>query len=82
MTIERKVELLATLTNRDETGRHFTERYSDSDLGYLEDAGLITIDRPVHEPTGISWGCEHWTVEVTEEGVELVERCPEFHPVA
>jgi hypothetical protein len=80
MTTQEQVETLATMTNRDDAGRHFTERYADAILDELEAGGLIAIDRPVHQPTGLPWGREHWTLEVTPEGVGQVEAHPEYHP--
>lgn len=79
-TTQEIVETLATLTTHDEAGRHFESRYPAALLGHLEDAGLIVIDRPVHEPTGIPYGTEDHSVEVTEEGVDLVDRYPEYCP--
>jgi hypothetical protein len=61
---------LGSLTNRDDAGKHFTERYQDAWLERMEALGLITIDRPVHEPTGIPYSQEHWTVEVAAEVAE------------
>jgi hypothetical protein len=78
MTTESRVFALSTLTTRDEAGRHFTERYDDATLADLESEGLIEINRPVHRPTGISYDCQYWTVEVTPSGVELVEANPEY----
>jgi hypothetical protein len=63
---------LAHITNRDHAGRHFTETVSDADLDALEAAGLIAIERPVHH-TGIPYGQEHWTLEVTEAGQDAVD---------
>lgn len=80
MTTERQVELLAEMTTRDHAGRHFTEQYSDSDLDQLEADGLIAIDRPIHGPTGIPCSQEYYSVEVTPEGVDLVQVNPEFWP--
>jgi hypothetical protein len=79
LTLEEQVRTLSTITNRDHAGRHFTERYPDDVLAALEAAGLIAIDRPVHEATGIPYGHEHWTLEVTEAGQDLVDTYPEFH---
>jgi hypothetical protein len=62
---------LATLTTRNEAGRHFTE-FS----GYwseLEAEGLIEINRPVHDATGIAYSQEHWTLAPTDEGIAEVE---------
>lgn len=69
---------LCTITTRDEAGRHFTE--TRNHWQDLEAAGLIAITRPVHEGTGIVYGQEHWSIEVTEAGRELVEANPELHP--
>lgn len=80
MTTAETVCILSTLTTRDHAGRHFTERHTSADLADLESRGLITIGRPVHEPTGIPYGQEHWAVEVTAEGVGLVEANPEDWP--
>ncbi len=78
MTTENKVRILSTLTTRDEAGRHFTSRVNFADLAALESEGLITINRPIHEATGIPYGEEYYSVEVTTEGVELVEANPEY----
>lgn len=72
MTTERQVEILATLSTRDESGKHFMERYSFDELSELEEAGLIVIDRPIHAATGIAYSQDNWSVEVTAEGCELV----------
>lgn len=56
---------LGRITNRDEAGRHFTEVYSGDWLTRMESLGLITIDRPVHEATGIPYACEYWSVAVS-----------------
>jgi hypothetical protein len=80
MTTQRQVELLATFTNRDDAGRHFTERYTDADLTALETDGMIEITRPVHDTTGISYDCQYWHAEVTELGQAIVDQNPEYHP--
>lgn len=69
---------LCILTTRNEAGRHFTEwaRHCDA----LEAAGMVTIHRPVHQATGIPYGMEEWSVEVTEDGQDLVDANPELHP--
>ena len=54
------------------------DRISEGDTISLEAAGLITVSRPIHEATGIPYGEEHYSVEVTAEGVELVEANPEY----
>jgi hypothetical protein len=33
----------------------------------MEDAGYVTIDRPVHAATGIPLGIDQWTLEVSPE---------------
>jgi hypothetical protein len=81
LSTEDKVRHLATFVNRDDAGRHFTERYPDDLLDELEAEGLIEISRPVHQPTGIDYDRQYWTAEVTPEGVALVEAYPEYHPV-
>lgn len=68
---------LGRLTTRDEAGRHFTGWATHYET--LEDAGLVAIDRPVHGPTGIPYDLEHWSIEVTDAGRELVEAHPELH---
>ena len=82
MTTENKVRILSTLTTRDSAGRHFTSRVSSDDLAALETAGLIEVSRPIHEATGIPYAEEHWSVTVTDEGVELVEAYPEYPEAA
>lgn len=64
---------LATMTTKDEAGRHFTERYVDDLLTALESKGFIAINRPIHQPTGIPYDELHWTVEVTEDGLAHFE---------
>lgn len=78
MTTETKVRILSTLTTRDSAGTHFTVRVSSDDLAALEAEELITINRPIHEATGIPYSEEYYSVEVTEEGVALVEAYPEY----
>lgn len=77
MTTEETVKVLSTLTTRDEAGRHFTSRLSRTTISILEAEGLCTVSRPVHS-TGIPYSEEHWSVEVTAAGVELVEAYPEY----
>lgn len=78
LSTERRVYLLSTMTNRDEAGRHFTERYAGDVLDDLESAGLIEITRPVHQPTGVGYSHEYWSLEVTPAGVALVDAYPEY----
>ncbi len=80
MTTERKVSILAVITTTNEAGRHFTEVFDYDDLSALEEEGLIEIDRPVHGATGISYSQEHWSVAVTQEGIDMVEANPEYCP--
>ncbi|MHB8180081.1 MAG: hypothetical protein ACYDDR_04560 [Acidithiobacillus ferrivorans] len=73
MNIEQQEQILSQITTRDESGKHFTEIYNAGDLAELEADGLITIDRPEHEATGIPYAQEYWSVEVTDAGIEIVE---------
>lgn len=75
-----QIEILCVITTRDAAGVHFTSKFNDDDLAALETAGLIEISRPVHQPSGVAFGCDQWTVEVTAEGLALVEANPELHP--
>ncbi len=68
---------LCILTTRDEAGRHFTEWANHYEE--LEAAGLVKINRPIHQPTGIDYSQEYWSVEITPEGLEVVEANPELH---
>ena len=72
MSTSDKVAILSVIVTRDSSGRHFTSKFGWDDLGTLEAEGLITINRPVHS-TGIHYDEGHWSVEVTVDGVELVE---------
>lgn len=77
MNTENTVAILSTLTTRDDAGRHFTSLLGRDTISALEAEGLVTVVRPVHS-TGIPYSEEHWSVEVTPEGVELVEAYPEY----
>ncbi len=77
MNTSEQVRILSKITTRDEAGRHFMEIYSPANLESLEAEGLLSIDRPMHEATGLSYSQEHCTVEVTADGVALVEANPE-----
>lgn len=68
---------LCTLSTRDEAGRHFTEWSEHWES--LESLGLIEIDRPTHEATGIAYSQEHWRLQGTEEGQAVVDANPELH---
>lgn len=59
--------MLGNLTTRDESGRHFSELVDMDWLFKMEDAGYVTIDRPVHAATGIPLGIDQWTLEVSPE---------------
>jgi hypothetical protein len=39
----------------------------------LEQAGLIRIEKPVHEQTGIQYSIEYWHPQFTEDGNDVVE---------
>ena len=77
MTTSEKVRILSDLSTRDEAGRHFTSRFNSDDIASLEAEGLIAVSRPIHEPTGIPYGEEYYSVSITEDGVELVDANPE-----
>ena len=79
MTTENKVRILSTITTRDSSGRHFTAAVSSGDIAALETDELIVVTRPIHEATGLPYSVEHYSVTVTEAGVELVEAYPEYH---
>lgn len=59
------------ITTRDKSGRHFTEwaRHWEE----LEEAGLIVVTRPIHQPSGLLYSEEHWSVETTELGQEYID---------
>ena len=78
MNTEEKVQILSEITTRDSAGKHFTEKFSSDDLTALETEGLLTIDRPVHEATGLPYSEEYYRVEITAEGQELVDANPEY----
>lgn len=70
---KKDAKLLGRITARDEAGTHFTQIYDPEWLQKMEDAGYIQITRPIHEPTGIVYAQEEWTVEVTPAGIEIGE---------
>ena len=82
MTTENKVRILSAITTRDSSGRHFTTRVAADEIATLETEELIAVNRPIHEATGLPYSVEHYSVEVTEAGVELVEAYPEYHEAA
>lgn len=74
---DEAIRELCTITTRDNAGQHFTQ--FSSHWEELEAAGLVKVTRPVHS-TGIAYSQEHWTIEVTPEGVDVVDTNPELHP--
>jgi hypothetical protein len=65
--------VLGSLCTRNEAGQHFTETADHDVLDQLESLGLLRIHRPIHDATGIPYSSEHWSLEVTEDGVKAVE---------
>lgn len=61
---------LGEVTTRDEAGRHFTQLYDRDWLDRMESTGWLEIHRPVHEPTGLSYDEQYWSVEVNPEVAE------------
>ena len=82
LTIAEAVRILSGITTHDEAGTHYTARYSSDDLDELEARGLLVQHKPVHDATGIRYSQEHWSVEVTEDGGDLVDANPEYHDAA
>lgn len=78
MTTQDKVRVLSTITTRDESGRHFYERYDADVLDALEADGDIEIYRPIHEATGLPYDSQYHELTVTEIGRGLVETYPEY----
>ena len=78
MATDSQIRELCTLATRNDAGQHFTEwSYHWQELEQQE---LIRVLRPVHAATGISYSQEHWQLEVTAAGQELVDAKPELHP--
>ena len=72
MTVtDKMIEELSLIATRNEHGQHFAEWSEHYEA--LERAGLIRINRPVHEPTGVPYSIEHWTLEVTPAGQAVVD---------
>jgi len=67
MNNEQKHKIISKITTRNERGQHFTDLYNHADLIELEAEGSIEIDRPVHLETGIPYGPDYWTVDVTDD---------------
>ena len=82
MAREDQIKILCSIATRDDAGRHFTELYDADDLIYLVTEGLIAVDRPIHEPSGIMFDRDQWSVKVTEEGQALVDANPDLYPAA
>lgn len=79
LSLGEAVRLLSTLTTRDSAGRHFTALHPSAHLDDLEQAGYVEVYRPYHH-TGVRYSEEHWQVEVTDRGRDLVETHPEHWP--
>ena len=79
LSLEEAVRLLSTLTTRDSAGRHFTVLHPSAHLDDLEQAGYIEVYRPYHH-TGVRYSEEHWQVDVTDSGRDLVDTYPEYWP--
>jgi hypothetical protein len=65
------IRTLRQITTRTESGQHFTAAFPDWQA--LEDAGLIAVERPIHDQTGIPYSQEYWTVEVTNAGAAVLD---------
>ena len=74
------IRVLCVIATRDEAGMHFTEKFDADDLIDLETLGLIEVSRPIHEPSGIMFDRDQWSVEVTGDGQDVVDANPELHP--
>ena len=71
MTNSNKIiSSLSTACTRDDAGRHFTEWL---DWQLLETFGLIEINRPIHEHTGIPYDQQYWSLQVTDLGGKLLD---------
>jgi hypothetical protein len=70
LTLNAIVEL-CEITTRDSAGRHFTQFSSHWEL--LEKMGFLCVHRPVHQATGLHYGDDHYSVTVTDSGLELIE---------
>lgn len=69
---------LGNLCTRDDSGKHFTITTPGAWLERMEALGYITIDRPVHSPTGIQYSQDHWSVEVASEVAEWFDSLGEL----
>lgn len=70
MATSQQIDLLSRICTRDEAGRHFTEAFPGWES--LEDACFIRVHRPAHGATGLQYSEEHWSIEVTADGLDLV----------
>ena len=66
----RDIRMLGKFSTRDEAGRHFTEIYPAVWLDRMESLGMIEIQRPTHEGTGLQYSQEYWTASVTETAID------------
>jgi hypothetical protein len=73
MTVEQKVKILSVITTRNEAGKHFLEIYDYDELKELEKEGLLEIHERIHSATGLKYSEEYNTVQLTQEGIDLVE---------
>jgi len=69
---------LGRLCTRDDSGEHFTQAHDCGWLNAMEELGLITIRRPIHEQTGIPYSGEYWSVEVAPEVADWFDECGEL----
>lgn len=76
--IDDDIRRLGALTTRDEAGRHFTDTEDLDWLHVMESLGMIEIDRPIHHATGIPYGQEHWSMEMTDDARDVIEAHPEL----
>ena len=76
------IRALCVITTRNDAGRHFTEVYDADLLVDLETLELIEVSRPIHEPSGVMYDRNEWSVQITDAGQDLVDTHPELHPGA
>jgi hypothetical protein len=74
----RLLDMVQTLTERDQRGRHFTETTDPADIAGLEALGLIHVTKPVHPQTGIPYDCSDWGLSVPD--LDTVEVTLEYIP--
>lgn len=73
--IDGLLEELRVACTRDDAGRHFTGWMKH--MEGMEERGLIEIDRPVHESTGIPYSQEYWRLHVTQIGLDMINEISE-----